>query len=216
MKDIEICVPIITTILGIAYPIILQVISQLESKYKTPKILSLFEGEYIYKLFRWLLYSSLLSTLFYILGGYSLAQKDSFYIQEYINTIVLIIIVCSVISFILLINKVILYLSTKKLIDYLFKKKNKEGIYNSEILESLTDIFCWAIKNEEESITKILNDNIYKLFSDFRQNKPNNPQGYPDEYYSLFYKVSRETVFSDSKRLKNIEIYTNLSCQVKR
>lgn len=205
MKDIEVCIPIITTLLGVAYPILLQVISLLESKYNASSILSIFENEYEYKSFKWLLYASLLSTIFYILGGYTLILKYHPRFQECINSMLLVVVACAVICFFLLINKVLLYLSTRKLVDYLISKKNSEGIYNSEILESITDIYCWAIKNEEEKIAETLNDHVYKLFSDFRKSKPNNPEGYPDAYYSLYYKVSRNIALSNSKILTQTE-----------
>jgi hypothetical protein len=56
MNSIEICVPFVVAILGVAYPILLQVISKLDEKYNSNLIVNFFKEEIEYKWFKRLLY----------------------------------------------------------------------------------------------------------------------------------------------------------------
>ena len=66
MGIVEICISFQVAILGIAYPIILQVITDLDNKYSSVLITELFEGESVWKVFKWVLRISLGSTFLYI------------------------------------------------------------------------------------------------------------------------------------------------------
>lgn len=67
MNIIEICVPFSVAILGLAYPIILQVIARLDEKYGSDFV-ALFKEENEYQWFVLLLKSNLITLLIYI-GG---------------------------------------------------------------------------------------------------------------------------------------------------
>ena len=66
MDVISICVLFIVAILGIAYPILFQVVAGLDEKYSSILILNLFNGEKVKKYFNIFLFTSLISIIIWI------------------------------------------------------------------------------------------------------------------------------------------------------
>ena len=57
MTGIDFYIYIVISLLGVAYPLLLQVISRLDEKYSSENIVELFDKELEGKTFKWLLYS---------------------------------------------------------------------------------------------------------------------------------------------------------------
>ncbi len=66
MNPVNIFISFIVAILGIAYPILFQVASRLDEKYSSILIIELFNKEPKRRIFLYLLYSSLILIVFYI------------------------------------------------------------------------------------------------------------------------------------------------------
>jgi len=129
MSIIEICISFQVAIMGIAYPIILQVATDLDNKYNSIRITELFKQEPIQSFFRYILYLNLLLTLIYIgwniLNFYNFEVKIPSYISLGFIWLFVIMTGFLVFGFLFYVNKVIRYYSTKELIKYLGKKHDK-------------------------------------------------------------------------------------------
>jgi hypothetical protein len=122
---------IYTTIglLGVAYPILLQVVARLDEKYSSERIVELFNQERESKAFPYSLYSSLICIVIWSLKLPPLIRtgcpldfiiENSAVLLVAINTILLVFI------FFLYVKKILIYYTQTELIFYLIKKHNEE------------------------------------------------------------------------------------------
>lgn len=128
MDEIEIYATTIVAILGIAYPLVLQVISKLDDTYGSTRIIELFESEGVRKWFPYQLYASLISVFLWSLkleplyrfeGNLGYVIDNSGTLLVIVNSILL------VVAFILLVNKIFVYSTTSSIARYLIKKHDK-------------------------------------------------------------------------------------------
>ena len=128
MKSVDAYIYIIIGILGVAYPILLQVVSHLNEKYSSELITELFKKEREYNAFRYALFSSLffvglwsfkLPPLIHLNDPFSVIIENSGEILIILNTIIL------VISFFMYVRKVLIYYSQTDLISHLIKRHNE-------------------------------------------------------------------------------------------
>ena len=127
MGEIEIYANSIVAILGIAYPLVLQVISKLDETYGSTRIVELFEAEFVRRWFPYQLYISLFSVLIWSLKlepmypftklGYLIDNSGVLFVM--INAVLLIV------AFILLVNKLFVYSTRSSLVKYLIKMHNE-------------------------------------------------------------------------------------------
>lgn len=121
-------IPLFVALIGIAYPIILQVIARLDEKYNSENIVKLFNQEPALKWFQWLLYVSLFFVVIWSLHLSPIPYFDDF---PYINYSAVILSSASIllltIAFIRLVNKVLVYYNPAQLIDYLANNHFKVG-----------------------------------------------------------------------------------------
>jgi len=131
MGLIEICISFQIAILGVAYPIILQVITDLDSKYSSTRITQLFEGEKAQNIFHYTLCTSLFMTLIYVIHNIlSKFIDDSTLLNSLITiySIGFLIITSTIVLvyiFIGYVSKVMTYYKTHKLILLLKERDEK-------------------------------------------------------------------------------------------
>lgn len=125
MSEVRLYANIVIAILAVAYPIIIQVISRLDDKYGSEEIVKRFKQEPIMKRFQFLLISSLISLFIWSLKLPPLPPFDNlgFIVDNSSNLLVMLMTVLLVVSFISLVNKVLTYIDTSKLFDYIKSKK---------------------------------------------------------------------------------------------
>lgn len=208
MDNISICVSFIAAILGIAYPILLEVISRLDEKYSSQIIVDLFSKEKENKFFTLSLRISLVSLLVWVLkfpplikiGGFDyLIGKSSEYILI-LSTIILIV------SFFYFVKKVLIYYTPTKYLPYLIIRHNKNSEQNDyEFFRAIADVLYFSIKNQNEKISKTISDFMYRAFKTVRDNNQNKEVVYPSTYYDLVYKTIEELAFQKNKRLTFLE-----------
>ena len=124
MASIDVYINTVVALLGVAYPILLQVIARLDEKYSSDKIVELFNQEWESKAFPYTLYSSLLFIVIWSLKlpplieikGFELIIQNSASILVAINAILL------VIFFFFYVRKILIYYTLTKLIPYLIQK----------------------------------------------------------------------------------------------
>ena len=121
MQDISIYTGVVIAILGIAYPILLQVIARLDETYSSNLIIDLFEQEPRLKWFKVQLYISLFLILIWSL---QLKPLEAFSGLGFVidNSATLLVVISStllVISFILLVKRIFTYYVPSKFVNYL-------------------------------------------------------------------------------------------------
>ena len=128
---VDICVPLIAVLLGTAYPIILNNISNIGEKYKSKYLLVLFNyecfqkkrGKFNSNYFEYLLYISLFLLLFLIFEIEPLFGWDNWFINNSAKLSVVISSISLIIVFILWLKEVIIYTGDiTNLLKYLTKE----------------------------------------------------------------------------------------------
>lgn len=201
MIEIQLYVTITISLLGVAYPILLQVIARLDEKYSSERIVSLYNTEFEAKLFKAALISSLILIVIWTLKLEPIIYIDK--AQSLINNSAGILVIAStiilVIAFFLFVRKIIIYYTPTKFINHLqtFHKKSKDDF---KYFEALCDMLLLSIRKQERNIAITLSDFFYGAFRSIREKSPNEPVVYPDLYYDIVFKSLEELVVLKEKR----------------
>lgn len=208
MDNISICVSFIAVILGIAYPILLEVISRLDEKYSSQIIVDLFSKEKENKFFTLSLRVSLVSLLIWVLKFPPLIKIDSlsYLIGKSSEYILILSTIILIVSFFYFVKKVLVYYTPTKYLPYLIIRHNKKHEQNdNEFFRAIADVLYFSIKNQNEKISKTISDFMYGAFKKVRDNNQNKEVIYPSIYYDLVYKTIEELAFQKNKRLTFLE-----------
>lgn len=124
MTSIDAYIYIIIGLLGVAYPILLQVIARLDDKYSSDIIVELFDQEWESKAFPYSLYSSLVFIVIWSLKLPPLIQIDGLdlFIKNSATLLVATNAIFLVIFFVFFVKKILIYYTPTKFITYLTKK----------------------------------------------------------------------------------------------
>lgn len=205
METVAICVSFIVTILGVAYPILFQVVSRLDEKYSSNSIIDLFKKEKSQKLFRFFLITSLSSILIWTLKLPSLVEIDrlnfifenSAFLFLVFNTIALII------FFFLLVEKILVYYTPTRFLQYLIKQDTKVNNIDSQVyFKAISDILYFSVQQQNEKIAKTISNFMYSSFLKVREENQGKPIEYPISYYEVIYKTIEELCSQESKKLR--------------
>jgi hypothetical protein len=201
MSNIDPYINIIIALLGLAYPILLQVIARLDEKYESENIATLFKTEWEWKAFRYTLVTSLLSIFIWSLNLQPIIEIDA--LTEIINNSAIKLVALNAIilvtSFFLFVNKVLKYYTPYSLIPYLISKHEKS---DSEIkyFPALSDLLLLSIKKQQTNFSKTLSSFFYSTFRNIRDTFIDKPVIYPDQYYETVYKAIEELAIIKEKR----------------
>lgn len=208
MDNISICVSFIAAILGIAYPILLEVISRLDEKYSSQIIVDLFSKEIENKFFTLSLRFSLVSLLVWVLKFPPLIKIENlnYLIGNSSEYILIISTILLIISFFYFVKKVLIYYTPTKYLPYLINRHDKKSEQNDyEFFRAIADVLYFSIKNQNEKISKTISDFMYGAFKKIRNKNQNIEVIYPSVYYDLVYKTIEELAFQKNKRLTFLE-----------
>ena len=209
---VEICVPLIIILLGTAYPIILNNISNIGEKYHSKYLLVLFKQELFQKkrgftmkcfqfkfdLFQWFLIFSLGSLTFLIFEFKPLI--NIWIINNSANLLVFILTLSLLIIFFLWLKEVSLYTGDIiKLLEYLTKKYYEEADIDKKqyILMSINELTINAVENNdkriEEDILKFYLGLRIRLRKEYKDNhNKQNEEGIRYPYY--YHQLIRELI----------------------
>lgn len=221
---IEVCVAIDIAILGIAYPIIVDKISNIGEKYTSEYVPVLFGYEFPHKsikiktsnkefsisIFKLTLYLTLFSLFFLIFQFPPLFGWDNWIINNSANLLVFSFSTLLVVLFFIWLDKVVLYngKSTsllKRLIKgYTVTKENTEK--RKYHLKAINELTLYAIEKQDEHLQETLLEFYHQVFSKIRQNHDiKQPLIYPADLYFLVNKLCYAAINIDNKKLKAIE-----------
>ena len=215
---IEICVAIDIAILGIAYPIIIDKISNIGDKYSSEYIPVLFNNEFPQKALRLkirkrvfsipicklTLFLTLFSFLFLIFKIPPPFDWDNWFINNSANYIVLLLTILLIIFFFIWLGKVALYNGKSKFLlthvihEYNISKPDLK-IQNYH-LKAINEIAFYAIEKQDEHLQKTLLEFYYSVYANIRKNHDKSkPLVYPVDLYFLVSKLN-EIVAKDENK----------------
>ncbi len=212
MNTISICVSFIVAILGIAYPILLQVVAGLDEKYSSEKVLELFKKEKEKKYFQYLLFASLIAILIWILKIPSIVDlnKFNFIIENSATYLLLLCTTLLIISFFFFVGKILVYYTPNDFLHYLIQAYNKNisKEADSSFFQAISDILYFSIKKSNETIVKTISDFMYLAFQREREKLHPKPIEYKIDFYEVVYKSIIELVSQKDKKFRYLEYRT--------
>ena len=214
MDYFDVCVAFISLLLGIAYPILIQITS--EDKYSSDAVLDLFEGDTRKRFFYINLIVSLVLILVNLVGFEPFFQFDSEFFNYLLNNsgrfLLLISTVFLIVNFFRLINLIQTFYRTSRLIGFLRAKKNEIiNDNNFKSFEAMSSILFWSIQNQNFQVAIQLADYFYELFQDYRANwkkendKKNEGLVYPELFYRFVYDAIEQCIKQEKNSFSFIE-----------
>jgi hypothetical protein len=124
MTNMDAYINTVIALLGVAYPLLLQVIGRLDEKYSSDKIVELFDQEWESKAFPYTLYSSLIFIVIWSLNLPPLIKIDGFdfFIENSASILVATSAILLVVFFFFFVRKILIYYTQTKFIPYLIQK----------------------------------------------------------------------------------------------
>ncbi len=193
MNSIPEYAKIVATLLGIAYPILFQVVSRLDEKYSSILIVDFFNKEKERMLYKYFLISSL---IFFALWTFELkpiscVERFSYLIDNSAALLFITSTICLVISFFIFVDKIFVYYTPARFIKYLMKKHDRKDTSLNHF-KALSEVFIVSIKRENHEITATLKRFFYDAFRQERDSSIGKPVQYPEAYYALVYRSMEE------------------------
>ena len=210
---IEICVAIDIAILGIAYPILIDKISNIGQKYNSEYLPNVFESEFPdNKLIRRIstlqaiLIATLITFLFQIFSlspikcfENNLLIKNSADIIAFISTVAL------TFTFFVWVNKIMLYQGkASELLKYLINKYDisvEENQSKTYLLKTINEFSLYAIEQQDVHIQESLLDFYYNQFQKYR----NLESEYPFDLYNITYEIIESSINNPTNKIKGLE-----------
>jgi hypothetical protein len=221
---IEICVAIDIAILGIAYPIIVDKISNIGDKFTSQYIPVLFNSEFPYKplsirikrkiysisIFKLTLYATLVSLFFLIFKLPPLFGWDNWFINNSAKYLVLFMSTMLTVFFFVWLDKVVLYNGkSKSLLKHIinrFDSIDRQSELRQYHLKAINELTFYAIEKQDEHLQETLLEFYFKVFTDIRSNHDKEkPLVYPIDLYFLVNKLNEKSISVDNKKLRAIE-----------
>ena len=207
---IEICVAITIAIFGIAYPIIIDNISNIGDRYNSQYLAVIFNNRFPQSKARipftkwtlsWMklgLFLSLFLLLFLIFKFPAPTWADIYIVKHSAKLLVLLSTITITVLFIIWLNNVALFngkleVLLKKLIEEYASKKRSEFH-----LKAIIELTYYALEKKDMHLQETLLGFYWKLIFDVRENsKLNSPLIYPEDLYGLIYRLG--VMAADSK-----------------
>ena len=204
---VEICVPLIIILLGTAYPIILNNISNIGEKYHSKYIIALFKQERFYNQssFQWILYLSLFLLIPLIFKFEPLFGWDNWFINNSANILVSLVTALLLFIFFKWIKKISIYNSNiDSLLDYIIKRyENSNGKTKEYAFMSINDIAIYAVNTKDIDLQSKLLKFYFNYVIKYRKeyNNTDKELNYDKEFYGLIRRIIDECVENNYKDL---------------
>ena len=204
---VEICVPLIIILLGTAYPIILNNISNIGEKYHSKYIIALFKQERFYNQssFQWILYLSLFLLIPLIFKFEPLFGWDNCFINNSANILVSLVTALLLFIFFKWIKKISIYNSNiDNLLDYIIKRyENSNGKTKEYAFMSINDIAIYAVNTKDIDLQSKLLKFYFNYVIKYRKeyNNTDKELNYDKEFYGLIRRIIDECVENNYKDL---------------
>ncbi|MBM0656912.1 hypothetical protein JMN12_10200 [Capnocytophaga genosp. AHN8471] len=204
---VEICVPLIIILLGTAYPIILNNISNIGEKYHSKYIIALFKQERFYNQssFQWILYLSLFLLFLLIFKFEPLFGWDNWFINNSANILVFLVTALLLFIFSKWIKKISIYNSNiDNLLDYIIKRyESSNGKTKEYAFMSINDIAIYAVNTKDIDLQSKLLKFYFNYVIKYRKeyNNTDKELNYDEEFSGLIRRIIDECVENNYKDL---------------
>lgn len=200
MSIVDVSIYFVIAILGVAYPILLQVVTRLDEKYGSLIIIGLFKQEWEWFWFRLAIALSLFFIGLYVASGLDFIDSGLFKqtlngFSKYFITLYTVILI---VSFLFFVRKILVYYNPQDLIEYFDKK---EETHDYIYFRALTDILHITIRMQDLALAQILSKHFYKYFKMYRERFKGEDVLYPRQYYIMVYQTIVELIPFKSKKL---------------
>lgn len=195
MDYLTITVAFISGILGVAYPILLQVVTKLGEKYQSENILIVFKQEKIQSVFQYALYGSIFLLLLFIIISRCCVHLEILALG--ILYALLIATLTLIIFFLILVKQVLLFFNPIELVGFLIKKHQTSTQEGNIYFASITDITISSIKKENQPILMKLTDFLNQDFLK-RVKLQNQTADISNAHLNLIHKCSHTYLQSQS------------------
>lgn len=215
---IEICIAIDIAILSIAYPILIDKISNIGVKYKSEYLPNVFYSKFPdnkvfgkFSFFQLILILTLLSFIFQIFWFKPFGIfEGNFLVENSADIIVFVLTLLLTITFLYWLNKIMLYQGKasellKHLIDE-YSNQKEENQSKTYILKSINEFAIYAIEKQDIHLQASLLDFYSSLFYRFRENSNQNDGPiYPIDLYNINNEIIATSINNQNKKLKALE-----------
>ena len=174
-------VTIFAAILGISFPLILQSIQRIDEKYDSAVLSNRFEDENIYYIFKWglYIYAAIVCIVPFILSFLSNIE-----VAYWVNSLLLLYLLCIIMTFVILFDKISKYYNVEKLLSYLSLKKKE-----SDIL-IFWDIMRYTSKAENDSLYRTAIEEVFGYFvKEQKDSKDKEEIVYSASLYQVLYEM---------------------------
>ena len=207
MTATDICITTIISLLSVAFPILLQVISTLDEKYASVLLVELFDKEKAKKGFIYSLMVSIVSVVIFLLqlprkidvGVLNWIIENSATGLLYSATIVL------VIYFFLFVLRILKYLAPMTLVAVLIRRHGNDRYRDQNnfiYFRVIMEILFYAIRKQNSIIAETIIRFLYGAFRSFRETSSGEPVEYPEAYYRATHDIIGEVAEGYNKRLE--------------
>lgn len=212
MSLIAICISFIISIIGVAFPILLQVVSKLDEKYSSVHLVQLFKKEIEWRLFNGLVVSSLCVILLYVLcvlPYYTIPDLPNKFITFSVTSFLIIDTGLLIFSFIKFVRKILIYYSPYDAVAYFINKDRKDP-FNSQFpfFKALSEMLMFSVRQRNETIAITISDYMHEVFSRYRKANSANDSGFPEVYYLMIYRTFEELGKEKIKKFGFLEVRT--------
>lgn len=194
------CIPIVAAILGIAFPIIIQTISQIDTKYNSVRLDQRFRKESLYKQLWISLIIAIVALLYKNFLFYPWKYEDGFFnwlMSNSSNIIVLLSTLYLIAILFSVVNLIIRYSDNKDLFHRILKRTKKKEKINKDDIQDLTELVKYILPKDDNDTLRA----FYKLLYEYTSGKSKNGIKQVFEYDEWFYKTIlslHETICKES------------------
>lgn len=209
MDHIRIYISFVAVLLGAAYPIIIQAISNLDEKYSSIFILQIFKSEIKQKWFTISLVVCLVCIFIWTMHFQPLFEvSTTSWLNIFVNkSAVLLVIITTIILisyFIYVVNVGLKYHNAIDLVQRFQKKhiNDKEKEYHH--FRALSDILFYAVRNQNVNIVKTISEFYYQEYEKIRKKHTIGELKFPPAYYDIVYKIIEELMTNDDRKFSSL------------
>ena len=215
---IEICVAIDIAILGIAYPILIDKISNIGSKYNSEYLPNIFDSEFpnnkVFRgisFFQIILIITLLSFIFQLFWiPVTPYFSGNVIIENSADLIVFFLTLVLTGTFLYWLNRIMLFQGkASELLKYLISEYNnqqQDNQHKTYLLKSINEFAIYAIKHQDFHLQESLVNFYSSLFYQYRENcDPKEGPIYPIDLYFVTNEIIATSIHNENLKLKALE-----------
>lgn len=183
------CIPIVAAILGIAFPIIIQTISQIDKKYNSLRLVKRFRKEKLYRYLWSVLIITILAlfynNLFIIPWKYNLGYVLNCVMSNSSNFIVLATSIWLIYILFSVAYLIIKYSDDEDLFERILEKVKQSEVIEEDDVQDLAELVKYVVPKANNQILV----DFYKFLDDYSRKKSKNGHLIVFEYDNWFYEV---------------------------